>query len=83
MQAVDAGIDFFDTANVYSAGSSEEFLGRALRDLGVNRDEVVIATKVNGPMREGPNSVGSSRKVILAEFDHSSISPTSMAGRAS
>ena len=70
-QAVDAGINFFDTANVYSAGTSEEFLGRALRDLGVNRDEVVIATKVNGPMREGPNSVGLSRKAILAEVDHS------------
>ena len=70
-QAVDAGINFFDTANVYSAGTSEEFLGRALRDLGVNRDEVVIATKVNGPMRKGPNSVGLSRKAILAEVDHS------------
>ncbi len=70
-QAVDAGINFFDTANVYSAGTSEEFLGRALRDLGVNRDEVVIATKVNGRMREGPNSVGLSRKAILAEVDHS------------
>jgi 1-deoxyxylulose-5-phosphate synthase len=70
-QALDAGINFFDTANVYSGGTSEEFLGRALRDLAVNRDEVVIATKVNGPMRKGPNSVGLSRKAILAEVDHS------------
>src|SRR6059058_724560 len=70
-QALDAGINFFDTANVYSVGSSEEFLGRALADLGANRDEVVIATKVNGPMRQGPNSVGLSRKAILAEVDHS------------
>ena len=71
VQALDAGINFFDSANVYSGGTSEEFLGRALHDLGVNRDEVVIATKVNGPMRKGPNSVGLSRKAILAEVDHS------------
>ena len=70
-QALDAGINFFDTANVYSVGSSEEFLGRALSDLGANRDELVIATKVNGPMRQGPNSIGLSRKAILAEVDHS------------
>jgi 1-deoxyxylulose-5-phosphate synthase len=70
-QALDAGINFFDTANVYSGGTSEEFLGRALHDLGVNRDEVVIATKVSGPMRTGPNAVGLSRKAILAEVDHS------------
>ena len=70
-RALDAGINFFDTANVYSVGSSEEFLGRAIADLGVNRDEVVIATKVSGPMREGPNSVGLSRKAIMAEVDHS------------
>jgi aryl-alcohol dehydrogenase (NADP+) len=70
-QALESGINFFDTANVYSGGTSEEFLGRALRDIGVNRDEVVIATKVHGPMRAGPNSVGLSRKAILAEVDHS------------
>jgi len=70
-QALDAGINFLDTANVYSGGTSEEFLGRALHDLGVNRDEVVIATKVSGPMRTGPNGVGLSRKAILAEVDHS------------
>ena len=70
-QALDAGINFFDTANVYSAGTSEEFLGRALADLGAHRDELVIATKVSGPMRKGPNSIGLSRKAILAEVDHS------------
>jgi 1-deoxyxylulose-5-phosphate synthase len=70
-QALDAGINFFDTANVYSKGSSEEYLGRALRELGVDRDEVVIATKVHGRMREGPNGAGLSRKAILAEIDHS------------
>src|SRR3954447_12373697 len=71
MQALEAGINFFDTANAYSGGTSEEFLGRALRDLGVNRDEVVVATKVFMPMRQGPNSIGLSRKAILAEVDHS------------
>jgi 1-deoxyxylulose-5-phosphate synthase len=68
-QALDAGINFFDTANVYSGGTSEEFLGRALKD--VDRDEVVIATKVHGQMRRGPNGAGLSRKAILAEVDHS------------
>jgi aryl-alcohol dehydrogenase (NADP+) len=68
--AVEAGINFFDTANVYSAGSSEEILGRALKEL-TNRDEVVIATKVHGVMRSGPNGAGLSRKAILAEVDHS------------
>ena len=71
VQALESGINFFDTANVYSNGTSEEFLGRALRDLDVNRDEVVIATKVFMPMRQGPNSIGLSRKAILAEVDHS------------
>jgi aryl-alcohol dehydrogenase-like predicted oxidoreductase len=71
VQALESGINFFDTANVYSNGTSEEFLGRALRDLAVNRDEVVIATKVFMPMRQGPNSIGLSRKAILAEVDHS------------
>jgi aryl-alcohol dehydrogenase-like predicted oxidoreductase len=70
-QAVDAGINFFDTANVYSGGTSEEFLGRALKDLGVDRDNVVIATKVHGVMRPGPNGGGLSRKAILTEIDHS------------
>ncbi|MFD7508447.1 aldo/keto reductase [Streptomyces sp. NPDC059853] len=68
--ALDHGINFFDTANVYSAGSSEEILGRALRDYA-RRDEVVIATKVFGPMREGPNSGGLSRKAVLTEVEQS------------
>lgn len=70
-KALDLGINFFDTANVYSIGRSEEILGRALKDLGVHRDEVVIATKVYGRMREGPNGAGLSRKAILSEIDHS------------
>jgi aryl-alcohol dehydrogenase (NADP+) len=69
-KALEAGINFFDTANVYSVGSSEEFVGRALRDFA-NRDEVVIATKVHGQMRKGPNGAGLSRKAIFTEVDHS------------
>lgn len=69
-QAIDAGINFFDTANVYSAGSSEEILGRAVRDFA-RRDEVVIATKVRGAMRPGPNGSGLSRKAIFTEVDAS------------
>jgi aryl-alcohol dehydrogenase-like predicted oxidoreductase len=69
-QALDAGINFFDTANVYSAGSSEEITGRALADLA-DRDEIVIATKVHGQMRQGPNGGGLSRKSIMAEIDNS------------
>jgi 1-deoxyxylulose-5-phosphate synthase len=69
-QALDAGINFFDTANVYSDGSSEEIVGRALADMA-DRDEVVLATKVNGKMRPGPNGGGLSRKAILSEIDHS------------
>ncbi|MGD0560789.1 MAG: aldo/keto reductase [Streptosporangiaceae bacterium] len=69
-QALDAGINFLDTANVYSAGSSEEIVGRAVRDL-VPREEVVIATKVHGQMRPGPNGAGLSRKAIFAELDAS------------
>ena len=68
--AVEAGINFFDTANVYSAGSSEEIVGRALKDFA-DRDEVVLATKLHGQMREGPNGQGLSRKAILSEIDHS------------
>src|ERR687884_305660 len=68
--ALDLGINFFDTANVYSLGVSEEILGRALKDFA-NRDEVVIATKLHGKMREGPNGAGLSRKAILTEIDHS------------
>jgi aryl-alcohol dehydrogenase-like predicted oxidoreductase len=66
--ALDAGINFFDTANMYSNGSSEEILGRALKDFG-DRDDVVIATKLRHPMRPGPNGRGLSRKAIMTEID--------------
>ncbi|MFG2965025.1 aldo/keto reductase [Streptomyces sp. NPDC048288] len=69
-QALDAGINFFDTANVYSDGTSEEIVGRALGDFA-RRDEIVLATKVHGRMRPGPNGGGLSRKAILSEIDHS------------
>ncbi|MFJ6573376.1 aldo/keto reductase [Streptomyces sp. NPDC091292] len=68
--AVERGINFFDTANVYSQGSSEEILGRALRDFA-SRNDVVIATKLRNPMRSGPNGKGLSRKAVMAEVDHS------------
>lgn len=68
--ALENGINFFDTANVYSLGASEEILGRALKDFA-NRDEVVIATKVHGKMHDGPNGGGLSRKAILSQIDHS------------
>jgi aryl-alcohol dehydrogenase-like predicted oxidoreductase len=68
--ALDAGINFFDTANVYSAGSSEEIVGRALAEYG-HRDELVVATKVNGRMTPGPNGAGLSRKAIFAGIDAS------------
>ncbi len=68
--AVEAGINFFDTANVYSDGTSEEIVGRALKEF-TRRDEVVIATKVHGAMRKGPNGGGLSRKAILTEIDAS------------
>lgn len=69
-KALDLGINFFDTANIYSLGTSEEYLGRALKDYA-NRDEVVIATKVHGKMHDGPNGSGLSRKAILSEIDKS------------
>ncbi|GAA2562577.1 aldo/keto reductase [Streptomyces levis] len=69
-QAVEAGITFFDTANVYSDGTSEEIVGRALRDFA-RRDEIVLATKVHGRMRPGPNGGGLSRKAIMTELDRS------------
>jgi aryl-alcohol dehydrogenase-like predicted oxidoreductase len=69
-RALEMGINFFDTANVYSAGSSEEILGRAIRDM-VPREQVVIATKVHGPMRKDVNGRGLSRKAIFAEIDAS------------
>lgn len=68
--AIEKGINFFDTANVYSGGTSEEYLGRALKDYA-NRDEIVIATKVHGKMHDGPNGSGLSRKVIMSEIDKS------------
>ncbi len=69
-RALDLGINFFDTANVYSLGASEEVTGRALRDFA-RRDEMVLATKVWGRMRPGPNGQGLSRKAILHEIDAS------------
>lgn len=69
-QALELGINFFDTANVYSDGTSEEILGRALKEFAT-RDEVVIATKVWARMRPGPNGQGLSRRAIMTEIDHS------------
>ncbi|MDR3474349.1 MAG: aldo/keto reductase [Devosia sp.] len=69
-KAFEAGINFFDTANVYSRGSSEEIVGKALKELAP-RSEVVIATKVHGVMRDGPNGRGLSRKAIMQEIDAS------------
>jgi aryl-alcohol dehydrogenase-like predicted oxidoreductase len=68
--ALEAGITFFDTANVYSDGSSEEIVGRALKDFA-RREEVVLATKVHGRMRPGPNGAGLSRAAIMTEIDAS------------
>lgn len=68
--AVEAGINVFDTANVYSTGSSEEIVGRALRDFA-RREDVVVATKLHNPMRQGPNARGLSRKAIMTEIDAS------------
>ena len=69
-QAVELGINFFDSANVYSDGTSEEILGRALKEF-TRREDVVIATKVNGRVRPGPNGAGLSRKAIFGELDNS------------
>jgi 1-deoxyxylulose-5-phosphate synthase len=69
-KAITSGITFFDTANVYSAGSSEEITGRALRDF-TDREDVVLATKVHGRMHPGPNGGGLSRKAILRELEAS------------
>jgi len=69
-KALDLGINFFDTANVYSDGTSEEYVGRALKDYA-NRDEIVLATKVYFPMHKGPNGLGLSRKHIMSEIDKS------------
>ena len=69
-RAIEAGINFFDTANVYAAGASEEITGRALRDFG-KRDELVIATKAWGPWGKGPNQGGLSRKALMQAIDDS------------
>jgi aryl-alcohol dehydrogenase-like predicted oxidoreductase len=69
-QAIELGINFFDTANVYSGGASEAVVGRALKEYA-NRDEIVIATKLFGRMRPGPNGAGLSRKEIFTEIDAS------------
>lgn len=70
-KALAAGINFVDTANVYSDGTSEEITGRAIRDVADDREDVVLATKVHGRMRPGPNGAGLSRKAIMAELDAS------------
>lgn len=69
-RALELGINFFDTANIYSLGSSEEIVGRALKEY-TNRDEIVIATKVHFRMHQGPNGAGLSRKAIMSEIDKS------------
>src|SRR6476469_2105159 len=69
-QALEAGINFFDTADMYSKGASEEVLGRSLKDFA-QRDQVVIATKVYNPMDDGPNDRGLSRKHIFDSIDAS------------
>ena len=69
-QALELGINFLDTANVYSDGTSEEIVGRAIKDFA-RREEVVLATKVFNRMRPGPNGMGLSRKAIFAEIDNS------------
>src|SRR5690349_4158601 len=68
--ALEAGINFFDTANIYSDGTSEEIVGRALRDLA-RRDEVVVATKLRYAMKAGPNQAGLSRKIVMTAIDDS------------
>jgi 1-deoxyxylulose-5-phosphate synthase len=69
-KAIESGINFFDTANYYSEGTSEEFIGEILKEYA-NRDEIVLATKVYFPMYKGPNGKGLSRKAIMAEIDQS------------
>ena len=70
-QALEAGINFIDTANIYTRGESEEITGRALKELGVKRSDVVVATKAMGRMGEGPNDGGTSRYHLLAQIDAS------------
>src|SRR3954454_24890532 len=70
-RAVDGGINFIDTANVYSEGLSEQMTGKAIRNVGLNRNDLVIATKVRGRMHEGPNSSGLTRKHIMQQAEES------------
>ncbi|ASF07005.1 putative aldo/keto reductase [Nocardia brasiliensis NBRC 14402] len=70
LHALESGVNFVDTANVYSAGTSEQIVGQILREYG-HRDEIVLATKVHGRTRPGPNGVGLSRKAIMTEIDNS------------
>ena len=70
-RAVEAGVNFFDTADVYSLGVSEEITGRVLKEFAGSRDNVVIATKVYNPMSDAPNDRGLSRKHIMAAIDRS------------
>ncbi|KDN75924.1 aldo/keto reductase [Streptomyces olindensis] len=70
LHALESGVNFVDTANVYSAGSSETIVGQILEEYG-HRDEIVLATKVHGRTRPGPNGVGLSRKAIMTEIDNS------------
>jgi aryl-alcohol dehydrogenase-like predicted oxidoreductase len=71
--SVDAGINFIDTANVYSEGWSEELTGQAILNLGLKRDDLIIATKVRGKMGEGPNDSGLTRKHIMQQVDMSLV----------
>ncbi|WP_223650406.1 aldo/keto reductase [Hymenobacter psoromatis] len=70
-RSLDAGINFIDTANIYTEGQSEEMTGQALRNLGVNRYDIVLATKVRGKMGDGPNDAGLTRKHIMAQAEAS------------
>lgn len=70
-QSIDAGINFIDTANIYSEGLSEQMTGQSIRDLGLNRDDLIIATKVRGTIGEGQNNAGLSRKHIFNQIDQS------------
>lgn len=70
-RSIDAGINFIDTANIYSEGLSEQLTGKAIHNLGLNREEIVIATKVRGRMGEGPNQAGLTRKHILSQVEES------------
>jgi len=70
-QALDAGINFIDTANIYTVGQSEEFTGRALQELGIARSDVIVATKATARMAEGPNDAGANRYHLLQQIDAS------------